>query len=198
METIIEKDNVKLEIGFYKNPYNPRDIFEPLTKMVCFHGRYNLGDKHDYNHNDYDNWDEMLEDIIRKENPICIKPLYLYDHSGITISTSSFCDRWDSGQVGFIFIRKEDIKKEFGKKRITKELKERSEKMIECEVKEYDDYLRGDVYYMKLYENDEEVDSFGEFYGDNFWTNGMSDNLNDDIQNKLYDELVKEFGKKKI
>ena len=198
METIIEKDNVKLEIGFDENPDSPRDFYEPLTKMVCFHRLYNLGDKHDYNHNDYDNWDEMLKDIIRKENPICIQPLYLYDHSGITISTSSFGDRWDSGQVGFIFIRKEDMKKEFGKKRVTKELKERSERMIESDVKTYDDYLRGDVYYLKLYENDEEIESVWGIYGVDFWTNGMSYNLNDDILNKLYDDLVKEFGEKKI
>ena len=29
-------------------PYDPREDFEPMGKMICFHNRYNLGDKHNY------------------------------------------------------------------------------------------------------------------------------------------------------
>lgn len=35
--------------------------------------------------------------------PETILPLYLLDHSGLRMSTGSFGDPWDSGQVGFTF-----------------------------------------------------------------------------------------------
>ena len=90
METIVsvEVDGKKIEL--YQSEGDSRD-WDNYTKLICFHGRYNLGDKHEYNHNDYDGWDEMEQAILRKEKDVVwISPLYLYDHSGITISTSPF------------------------------------------------------------------------------------------------------------
>jgi hypothetical protein len=40
-------------------------------------------------------------------------PLYLYDHSGITISTSQFSCAWDSGQIGFIYCNLNKARKEW-------------------------------------------------------------------------------------
>jgi len=37
---------------------------------------------------------------------IVLLPLYLLDHSGLSISTSDFCDPWDSAQVGWIYTDK--------------------------------------------------------------------------------------------
>ena len=34
-------------------------------------------------------------------------PLYLMDHSGLAMQTTSFNDPWDSGQVGWIYVRLE-------------------------------------------------------------------------------------------
>lgn len=41
-------------------------------------------------------------------------PLYLYDHSGITMSTTTFSCPWDSGRVGMIFCSHEEAVKEWG------------------------------------------------------------------------------------
>ncbi|MEI8196223.1 MAG: hypothetical protein WCI73_09970, partial [Phycisphaerae bacterium] len=68
-----------------------------------------------------------------------ILPLYLYDHSGITISTGSFGDIWDSGQVGYIYAGPEEAKKLGAKPG-------EIEKCLQGEVKEYDRYLRGECY----------------------------------------------------
>lgn len=43
-----------------------------------------------------------------------ILPLYLYDHSGLTMNTSGFSCRWDSGQVGWIYCSHERCEKETG------------------------------------------------------------------------------------
>jgi len=91
------------------SPECPRS-WDNLGTMVCFHNRYNLGDKHDYNSNDYNGWDEMEKDIIKRENVGVILPLYLYDHSGITMNTTGFSCRFDSGQVGFIFVNEKKCK----------------------------------------------------------------------------------------
>ena len=40
---------------------NPRD-WDNLGTMVCFHKRCCLGDKHDYNSDNYSSWDEMEKD----------------------------------------------------------------------------------------------------------------------------------------
>ena len=135
METIVsvEVDGKKIEL--YQSEGDSRD-WDNYTKLICFHGRYNLGDKHEYNHNDYDGWDEMEQAILRKEKDVVwISPLYLYDHSGITISTSPFSCPWDSGQVGFAIVTKRDIRKLQGCKRVTKDIIAKVGDWAESEIK---------------------------------------------------------------
>lgn len=137
---------------------SPRDC-DPAGTMVCWHGRYNLGD------------------IQPKERPDAYRatlpktrlelPLYLYDHSMQSMSTRSFLGRalhaeWDSGQVGFIYIPRKKACKEWPKKR--SESMEAWEKRIlshlEAEVENYDQYLRGEVYRYQSSSGD----SCGGFY----------------------------------
>jgi hypothetical protein len=149
------------------SPESPRS-WDNLGTMVCFHKRYDLGDKTDYRSEDYDSWEELKNGIEENEGEIVILPLYLYDHSGITISTSSFSCQWDSGQIGFIFVSKHKIEKEGID--ITK-----VEEYLKGEVETYDQYLRGDVYGYKVFkvstcslghEHEEEIESCWGFYGD--------------------------------
>jgi len=160
-----ELDNGKtINIFADENAESPRE-WDNLGTMICFHRRYNLGDSHSFNHNDYNGWDEM-ERAIEKEYDAVVLPMYMYDHSGITISTSPFSCPWDSGQIGFIAISKEKARKEYGWKLITKARKEKLTKYLEGEVETYDQYLRGDVYgYEVLDENGEQEDSCWGYYG---------------------------------
>ena len=137
-------------------------------KMICFHGSYSLGDKHTYSSGDYDGWDEMEKAIIKEEKAIAILPLYLYDHSGITIATTPFGCRWDSGQIGFIVLTRENIRNLQGVKRVSKKMKGDCTKYMEGEVKTYDSYIRGDVYGYCITdtETDEEVESCWGYIGD--------------------------------
>ena len=48
------------------------------------------------------------------KDKVAILPLYLYDHSGLTMSTNDFGDRWDSGCVGFIYMDKDTAMREIG------------------------------------------------------------------------------------
>jgi hypothetical protein len=79
-------------------------------------------------------------------------PLFLYDHSGITMSTGGFSCPWDSGQVGFIYVSREKVCEEYGWKVITKEREEKIVEILRDEVKTYDQYLTNDVYGYIVYE----------------------------------------------
>lgn len=169
MEKIIGRYKVKVIQD--SDPSSPRED-DNLGTMVCFHGRYDLGDKHDYRHGDYGGWGEMKKAIIKNENVGVILPLYLYDHSGITMNTTGFECRWDSGQVGFIFISKKKMLEEYGGKICTKQLKERVAKYLVAEVETYDQYLTGDVYGFEIWKlgkksgkEKEKIDSCWGYYG---------------------------------
>jgi hypothetical protein len=177
MENVVETKDVVLGNEKYRikiiqdeSPFSPRED-DNLGTMVCFNRRYNLGDKHDF---EYEGWEET-EKIIRKQENVCvILPLYLYDHSGITMKTSRFSCGWDSGQVGFIFVSKETVREEYRVKRINQKLIDKVTEVLEGEVKTYDQYLTGDIYGYKIYElktcseGDEHetfIDSCWGFYG---------------------------------
>ena len=134
----------ELEVVQDTDPESPR-TWDNLGTMVCFHNRYELGDKTDYRSEDYDNWEELEKGIIKNEGEVIILPLYLYDHSGITISTSPFGCNFDSGRIGFIFMSKHKIKKEGIDE--TKVIE-----YLEGEIKTYDKYLTGEVYRYTIYE----------------------------------------------
>ncbi len=96
--------------------------------------------------------------LLEKHANIVYLPLYLYDHSGITMSTGSFGDRWDSGQVGYIYTDKKTIidcgdcggkiRNEKGNyvKITDKNWKKAAYQCMQGEVEEYDMYLTGEVY----------------------------------------------------
>ncbi len=116
------------------------------------------------------NYDKTLDIAIQKgkelfqrwvekaiEQTVVMLPLRLYDHSGISMSTSHgypYNDPWDSGQVGWIYATREDIVKEYDD--FSKESVEKAIHLMKSEVEVYDQYLRGDVHGFELFEIDHE------------------------------------------
>lgn len=225
---------------------NPREDSEPFGKMICFHSRYSLGDKHDYEIPEafaqslvrdtvsakdicdfaaagksesvrlsqkgeiwevtalyYKHWEtvatfinpiaereETVSDVILEymdtaglfrlaEYENIILPLHLLDHSGLSMSTGSFGDKWDSGQVGWIYANKGEAAAALG---IPKgEVENRATEIMESEVSEYNSYIRGECYGFQLYQNGMEVDSCWGFVG-------SPDALKADIESYLPDD----------
>lgn len=135
---------------------------------------------------------KLLKDIV------FYLPLYLYDHSGITMNTGGFSCSWDSGQMGWIYATKEDIQKEYGA--FTEENLQKAYQCLEGEVETYAQFLEGDVYWYRLekflggtvgtervapedaLEDDyfwDIEDSCGGFYGSDVNENGMADSWGD-------------------
>ena len=146
-------------ISIYRDEYpeSPRE-WDNLGTMYFFHRRYVLGDKHNLS----------MEEVHRLANDPQNEslPVYMYDHSGYTIATTPFSCPWDSGQLGHIVVTDVEMRKEFGVKRLTKELRAKALKQLQQEVETYDEYLRGEVYgYVAEDEGGNHLDSCWGYYG---------------------------------
>lgn len=117
--------------------------------MAFFHSRYNLGDKdHGVNKDDYSSWGAMEKALV-KHGAYMVIPVFMYDHSGITIRAGhGFGDidsaGWDWGQIGFIYVTKEKVLKEY--KKLGKKTRDTVKKVLLGEIETYDLYLRGESY----------------------------------------------------
>ena len=158
----------------YPNEFNPRKEYDNLGTMVCFHTRYALGDDHDYKTNDYSGWAELMAAVEEEEGPLAVVlPLFLYDHSGITMSVWSNrfsavdSQGWDWGQVGFIYLSVAKAKKEWGWKNMSQTRRDKVCDLLKAEVAVYDEYLRGEAYGYQVTDSEgNHVDSCCGFLGD--------------------------------
>jgi hypothetical protein len=170
----MKKYEIKIEHD--DDPMNPRTDWDNVTTMVCFHPSYNLGDNTDYKKDSFGSWGELKSQIESDYNVLMIKPLRLYDHSGITISTSNsypFNDRFDSMMVGWVFVEEKKLELMCGKDYDRSE--ETLSKMIEADIETYDKYITGEVYRYSIYEietcslghtHKNYVDGCGGYYGE--------------------------------
>ena len=139
-------------------PEDPRRECDELGTMVCFHNRHALGDTHKFT-------TKTIQQLVKRRDVIAL-PLYLLDHSGITMRTTPFQCPWDSGQVGFIFITKEAIRKEFNVSRVSPNLKKHVTRRLRGEVETYNHFLTGDVYCYEVFNNKGDlVESVCGYYG---------------------------------
>ena len=165
---IYTNGNKKVKIYQEDDTLESPRMWDNLGIMICFHKRYSLGDRTDLTSEDFNSFSELKDHLIKNEKAVIILPLYLYDHSGITISVNPFSCHWDSGQIGYIYTTKERIDKE----ELTEE---RAKEILLNEVKIYDQYLTGDIFRYKYVElkqckecnhiEEEVIDDCGGFYG---------------------------------
>jgi hypothetical protein len=155
IETVetFEVGDLTARIVYDPSPISPRE-WDNLATMVCFHRRYSLGDDHKFR-----SPDEVRRHIAATK--AIWLPLYLYDHSGITMQTAPFSCPWDSGQVGGIYIEREKLLAELSRKRLTRKGIEYAERVMRHEVETYNDYLTGNVYGFIVENGDgDELDSY--------------------------------------
>lgn len=134
--------------------------------------------------------------LLKESRDFFFLPLFLCDHSGITMSVSEYGDRWDSGQVGWIYTTKEAVMKNLfcftrnpeNPKRMTR-VTETNWKEAACdalmgEVRLYDSYLTHEVYGYELHRMNEAgvpdeaaEESFFGFYGSDYAFNGILDDF---------------------
>lgn len=139
IETLTHAD-LTIEIHYDDtNSVNPRD-WDNVGTMVCWHRSADLGDE-TIDTTRYMGMDDLIMCALPTHKSNHRLPLYLYSHSGMTMRTTPFGDPWDSGQVGWIVASTQSIEKI-----MPHATNEQILNALEAEVKEYDSYLRGEVY----------------------------------------------------
>ena len=143
-------------INIYYDEYteNPQQEYDNVgTLMLHDRCRYSFGNEKGTR--------EDIKAIEQDENLISL-PVYMYDHSGITIRTTPFSCPWDSGQVGVIYCTKEWGNKVWGNKG-----KEAAMRCMEGEIRTLNDYLTGEVYGWEIIDDHgDEVDSCWGYIGE--------------------------------
>lgn len=142
-------------------PEDPRQSWDHLCRLICWHRKYSIGDIHNWR--DPDDFEEEM-----KATPHLRLPIHLFDHSGLAMNTIGFHCPWDSGQVGWIMVETAKVRAEYGVKRISPQLRTRVEALMRAEVSEYHQYLSGDVWAVDIEDGGEIVDSCGGFYGSEY------------------------------
>lgn len=129
-----------------------------LGRMYCWHPDYKLGDEQ-FTQRDHESMEAVIEHLRTEEQATHIYPLFLLDHSGISIRASfdtnladesdpkaiAARDRfvgdaagWDTTHVGFTWTNE----------KLTEEIGTSPERIVECmrqEVEAYDNDLTGNV-----------------------------------------------------
>lgn len=155
----------RVSICLDTDPMSPRE-WDNIAVLDCAHRNCKLGDVQSAPRT----LDELREEIGADEL-LAALPLYLYDHSGISMSCGDFGDRFDSGQVGWGYVtRANALKMGYDLEAVDadKTLEERMKEVIRSEVKAYDEFLTGQVYGYIVETDDAEgdhVDSCWGFYG---------------------------------
>jgi hypothetical protein len=196
-QTLMSKDGLtKVVIQNDECYENPREWSEYDAVMFCRHSRYKLGDKELPCAGDLEDWHNEEQDLEEDDDHedfdlmyavqkyvageldcpfdhVVMLPLYLYDHSGLSMNTSGFACSWDSGMVGVIAV---DVRKY--------DDKNQAEESMKSQVKEYDCYLRGEIYMGIVYRGEEcnlghthweEIDACTGFIGYDHGESGLAE-----------------------
>jgi hypothetical protein len=131
------------------------DVYNTLHDCAASDGGYAYRSCHEYAEEKVRKTCAALIDRAFDAGYVAL-PLYLYDHSGITMNTGGFGCPWDSGCVGLIVCDKETVDREFNGDR------DKAADALRAEVKAYDDYISGNVYVLYA----EERVNDGEWYGE--------------------------------
>lgn len=173
---------------------DPRQVLIELVDQCVLGFEQQLLDK-----DESPSLDALLEMV---EKYYVILPVYKYEHSGVAYNTTGFSCSWDSGQMGFIYVAKDQLRKEYDWNRITSKRRKQVEDRLSAEIKVFSQWASGDVYDYQLYYHDveesydsvEAQDSCSGFYHDWAPTTieelqecGIADNLPEECLN---DDLV--------
>lgn len=149
----------------------PRDWCN-ITYMACPHRRYDLGDNEttlgfnatqlatelcsnppEWSHGNFP--DDFGTVLTRDYDAMIMLPLYLYDHSGLTMHVGAFSSnmlpqghaQYDTMFCGYIYMTRKQIHENYPDwKRLTAARKERLFEIMQSDVEIYNDHLCGAVF----------------------------------------------------
>lgn len=164
----IKHNDLTINIKYDEYTESPREWCN-LGTIVGYHRRYDLVDISNpvigENGSHYADFLAYLRTKQLSISDVVYLPVYAYVHSGVCLNTTGFSCDWDSGQVGYIYVARSNIRRDFSVKRVTKKLSTEVEKTLASEVSVFSQYLEGEVYGFEVLDtNDNIVDSCYGFY----------------------------------
>ena len=167
---------------YYKHPdykIGDHSIDDPIDFLEEFLGKT---PKNEYSK-------QRLQELIKEaQRRHVLLNVYLYDHSGLSLSTRPFSCPWDSCQVGFIVCTLQKAQSEYGLKRWSDKTKRSDGKVqtmrqavtdfLQCEIQTFGQYISGDVFGYNITKDGEDIDSCCGFYGYDNTLNEATDIIN--------------------
>lgn len=151
------------------DPPNPRE-WDNLAEMACYHPHYNFGDfKFKSAQAVRDHMASLGKDDYSEDSEIAlITWLSILDHSGVWLKAgTSFREDlggWDTSRIGFAYVTKSAIEREYGE--FNEENREKARQILAGEIATYAAYVEGDVFGFVVKGPDGEiVDKCFGFYG---------------------------------
>jgi hypothetical protein len=156
-------------------PWEAEDMFGTLAH---WHRRYLLGGQGAQRVGNLE-WAEEA----RKAGYAMI-PVALYDHSGLYLWEGTGPHQfdpggWDSGQIGWYYATPEDMRRNYGVKRISAKVRERALSLLRTGLKQLSDYHGGNVYRVTITDSAGEV---VECYGGVYEWDGLEDELRAELE----------------
>lgn len=163
----IEYNGHNINIYYDESPLDPRRDFDNLGTLYTAHRRYRPEKEFDEHFTVEevfeDRWcSDFKESFLRR---YIVVPVYLYDHSGLTVSTTPFSCPWDSGLFGILAVSLDKVRKEYGWKRITAERRATIEGYLCGEIKTLDQYYTGEVYGFEVTPGNDDKDVIESCWG---------------------------------
>ena len=154
-------EDMTIRIEWETDIESPRNECDNMGRLVFLENRYVTGD-------DTASQDEIKR--IMKDPEVVWLPVYVYAHSGVTVSTSPFSCYWDSWLGGIVYAYRNEAAKWGGFTVKGEELDTIIRKNLQTEVDTYDQFVTGDVYYFQIIKEDENedeeiLDDCGGLYG---------------------------------
>jgi hypothetical protein len=165
--------------------FNPRQ-WDNLSTMVCWHPDYILGDFQitteegrgaiggrpgkdtRFHRDDFKSMKHLHRYLGIVEKAVGIVPLYLYDHSGISMTAGSpnvfDSGGWDTTMCGFAYTTHARVTELCGDG-AEYHTDEWIVNAVDGEVVTYNQYLTGDVWFYSIERDGNVIDSCGGFFG---------------------------------
>lgn len=164
----VKYNNLIINVMYDEYATSPREWCN-LGTIVGYHGRYNLVDVDNPASGEHGSYYADFLAYLRNDSlsirDVIYLPVYAYIHSGLSLSTAPFSCSWDSGQVGYIYVPKSEVRQEFSTKRVSQKLFNKVEDILASEIKIFSQYLGGEIYAFEILDlGGNHVDSCCGFY----------------------------------
>lgn len=143
--------------------WDPREG-DNLMEIVHWHRRYDFGERAP---DGLDGIEGVRKWLVKERKALNVLPLMIYDHSGVTLWVGDMPRGipgehvgWDTGQVGFIYTTQKQID-------LLGAPADSIDRQLRAEVKEWDDFMTGNIYGFVIEDKDgEELERGGGCIGD--------------------------------